>query len=384
MASDDWEQHKVQIVLMYCLEKKSLQQIVSYMKEHHNFNKKPNQYEYRLRTWGIRKNATKDVWSYVARRVQKRKKIDKRSKVLLYGVPVPDERLRKEIQRYTIIPTATDFGIQVASPQAPEKDIVHIRSPSVTSFESMWPETLPWFQFEQRFRIMLRTSSNCLVAAVGAFESKTKGKIYQKERILWSLLPITGDISMLRQAISDYSKLIPRRYQEINQKPEPPVRVQDFDSIAMDFLGAILFRLSNNLSLCPWDWDSHDPLVVQIVEGLSRSCPQMVSGLFSDCSETATAIKEALYSSALRQKQYVIVSRLLECGVNPDLPIDNVHRASQSFSLQRGKIRLLFSHRKGEVRGIELAAMTADTLLRTYRSHGRRLGQVRKGSPTTM
>ena len=40
MASDDWEQHKLRIVLMYCVEKQSLQQIVSYMKEHHNFDKK--------------------------------------------------------------------------------------------------------------------------------------------------------------------------------------------------------------------------------------------------------------------------------------------------------------------------------------------------------
>ncbi|KAJ3578922.1 hypothetical protein NPX13_g1646 [Xylaria arbuscula] len=363
MASDDWEQHKVRIVLMYCLEKKSLQQIVSYMKEHHNFNKKSNQYEYRLRTWGIRKNATKDVWSYVAHRVQKRKKIDKRSKVLLYGVPVPDERLRKEIQRYTIIPTATDFGIQVASPQAPGKDIVHIRSPSVTSFESMWPETLPWFQFEQRFRIMLRMSSSSLIALVGAFKLKTRGKIYQKERGLWSLFPITGDISMLRQSISDYSKLVPRSDQEINQKPEAPARVKNFGSMATSFLEAILFRLSNNISLCPGGASSSDLLAVQIVEGLSRSYPQIVSSLLSDCSETANAIKEELYKSAIRQKNYAIISRLLECGVDPDLSIQVVVGEYSRFSLQRGKIQLHFRGWTNETRGIELAAMTTDTRL---------------------
>ncbi|KAJ2995102.1 hypothetical protein NUW58_g1370 [Xylaria curta] len=111
MASDDWEQHKSRIVFMYLIERQTLHQIVSYMKDQHNFNRSLAQYEYRLGKWGIKKNAGKDIWNYVAHRIERRKQKGKRSKVMLYGAPVPEDRLRKEIQRYTNIPTAADFGV---------------------------------------------------------------------------------------------------------------------------------------------------------------------------------------------------------------------------------------------------------------------------------
>ncbi|RWA04437.1 hypothetical protein EKO27_g10669 [Xylaria grammica] len=159
MASDDWEQHKLSIVSMYLIDRQPLQHIVSYMKEHHNFDKKPNQYQYRLQTWGVKKNATKDIWAYIAHRVRKRERKGKMPKVMLYGVPIPEARLRKEIQRYTSIPTAADFGKRAPSPKTPEGGLIHVRSPSVIESD-LWPETLPWFQFELKLRTFASAAPN--------------------------------------------------------------------------------------------------------------------------------------------------------------------------------------------------------------------------------
>ncbi|KAI0527850.1 ankyrin repeat-containing domain protein [Xylaria bambusicola] len=366
MASNTWEQHKMKIVLMYCVEKQPLSHIISYMKEHHNFDKKSCQYEYRLRTWGIKKNATKQVWNYVAHCIQKRNRKSRCSKVILYGVPVPEERLRKEVQRYTNIPRAAEFGQRVPSPQTPDSNVVCVRSPSVIELGSIWPETLPWLQFEQKLRTILYQPSGLLDSLWTTFGSVTLEPQYQKNEDLWSLFPMSGDISMLRRAISHYSKMIPSNCPEMNQL-KALVPANESDSIAIDMLRVIFFQLSNNF----WDtgnFQQRDQFVLRIVEALSRSSPQMVSALLADNSRTANAIKESIYKSAIREKSYAIVSRLLASGIDPRLPmtLSDEFRISLSRVLQRGKIKLHLEgywNQPSLCTGIQFAAFITDTRL---------------------
>ncbi|TGJ81565.1 hypothetical protein E0Z10_g7206 [Xylaria hypoxylon] len=363
MASDDWEQHKLRIVLMYSIERQSLQHIVSYMKEHHNFDKKPNQYEYRLKTWGIKKNAPKDVWPYVAHRIQKRKQKGKRSKVMLYGVAVPEERLRKETQRCTNIPTALEFGTRLPSPRAPEGEIVHIRSPSVIEFDYLWPETLPWFQFEHNVLSILQQRSDLLNVVLTASGSNTTGLRYPKYESFLSLFSMSEDAFMLRKAVLRYSKLIPKNYRDGNQETKALMSTQDSSSIAIDMLKVIFFRLSNNIYQFP-NPDArhpHDQFVLQLVNTLSHSNPEIMSSLLSDRCRTSNAIKEAIYKSAIREKSYAIAARLLESGVNPNMPVQFDY--TRYYDLQRGQMQIGLTCHKAAPRGIEIAAITTDNHL---------------------
>lgn len=85
---------------------------------------------------------------------------------------LPPDKLRKEVQRYTAIPTAKDFGRDgmrspkplvscgcpdlhavVPSPTNPGWDIVRVVTPSPPDFQCKWPETLPWLRFIEGFQI---------------------------------------------------------------------------------------------------------------------------------------------------------------------------------------------------------------------------------------
>lgn len=253
--------------------------------------------------------------------------------------------------------------------------------------DSIWPETLPWFQFEQSFHTsksalgiiptsnstlyiskrsqVLQKSPGSLNALMTAFVSMTTEQEYQKNGSLWSLFPIYGDIGMLRKAIFDYSKLIPKNYQDTNQQTEGLAQVQDSDSIAMEILEVIFFHLSNNLWGNLAEFRQYDQFVLQLVEALSHSHPLMVASLLSDHGKTANAIKEAIYQSAIREKSYVIVSRLLEYGVDPELPVVCSHELLQESYcyLKRGKIQIRLSYSSSINRGLAIAAMTTDTRL---------------------
>ncbi|KAI1124136.1 ankyrin repeat-containing domain protein [Nemania abortiva] len=366
MASDDWEKHKSRIGLMYSIEGQSLQHIVSYMKEHHSFDKKPTQYEYRLKTWGIKKNASKGVWPYVAHRIRKREKRGKKSEVVLYGIPVPEAKLRKETQRYTNIPTAVEFGMRSPSPKTPEGHIVQVLSPSVMESDPIWPETLPWFQFEHNLIPTLYQSSSFLNVLL-AFGSNTMEHQCPKYGSLSHLFSISGDALMLRKAIFDYSNLLPKYHADRSQRTEALVSAPHNHSIAIEMLKVIFFRLSNNLFEVTGfpGRQMHDRLVVQFVDAISHSNPDLLSGLFSDSSRTSNAIKEAIYKSSVRERNCAIVLRLLKSGVDPNLPVEfsmDRWRLPDSLVWNRTAPRPhLFS--KFKFRGIEIAAYEIDTRL---------------------
>ncbi|KAI0485229.1 hypothetical protein GGR56DRAFT_669717 [Xylariaceae sp. FL0804] len=107
MASDDFERHKAEIVQRFLFEKWSLPKIADHLEQEYNFSKKKHQYQHQLKRWGVKKNVPKDVWPYINHQLKKRK--GRPSEVTLFGVRIPEAKLRKETTRHAKIPTAEDF-----------------------------------------------------------------------------------------------------------------------------------------------------------------------------------------------------------------------------------------------------------------------------------
>ncbi|KAI1347872.1 ankyrin repeat-containing domain protein [Xylaria sp. FL0043] len=361
MSSDDWEQHKSIIVLLYSIEREPLQRIVSYMKENHNFDKKISQYEYRLKKWGVKKNAPKEVWSYVAHRIQQKKKIGKRSKVMLYGVPVPEAKLRREIQRSATIPTA------MPSPKTPEEGIVCIRSPSVVDIELYWPESLPWFQFEHNFLAQaLHQLSSLLPAFLAEHGPDTRIYKLREFEILLSPFLASRNPLMLRKAVSSHYNSVPKNQQHDNPQAAARVLAENSHSLAINMLKVVFFHLSNNnteeiLGLA--GRESCDRFILRLVELLSHNQPQILSGLLLDPCRTASVMREALYKSAIRERNYAIITRLLESGVDPNLPMEFASIDLLRRNFRRGKLEMELRVDKRNFRGIDIAAIRADTRL---------------------
>ncbi|KAI1129280.1 ankyrin repeat-containing domain protein [Nemania abortiva] len=361
MASNDWEPHKATIVNQFILENTPLHQVVAYMETHHSFVRTKAQYEYQLKKWGIRKNVSKKASQYAAHEANKRK--GKRTEITFSDIPLSEERARRLIQRHTNIPTASDYRAGLPSPKMPSGMIIRLKTPPPIELDVPWPSTLPWFLFKNRMLPTLRNPSGLLKAY---FDTRTQYEAgdtaANKEKLVMALA--WKDPLQLRRVIRRLSDAIPNDLIDRQHKVKALARDKLYPSFVAEMLKVIFFRLSNNLSIDDFDHDYHlhDQFVICLVQAISESNPEMLSALFSGNCPTTKAIKDAVYWSAIRERNYDFVERLIESGVNPDLPISGYLLRPTLF--RRGEINLAWgAHMPVKYTGMHYAAYTLDVRL---------------------
>ncbi|KAI8951693.1 hypothetical protein F4801DRAFT_544006 [Xylaria longipes] len=357
MASDDWELHKDTISCLFLLEKLSLQDVSVHMKEEYNFDRKKHQYEYQLKKWGIKKNLQKDVWRYVGHKIRKRKIVGKRSKITLFGMQLPPDKVRKEVQRYTTIPTAKDFERGVPSPTNPGWDIVRIVTPSPPDFQHKWPATLPWLRFMEGFRLDLLQVPNMakLLVTARAVSSQTA----------------TENPLALYTRINDLARSIPQNHENDDQNARASLWTGGPSAIAIESLKVIFFSLANN-NIDYWDIfglssdEECDKFILWLLESISESNFEWSVHLLGTGCSTTNAISEAVYGCAVRQRRYALISRLLKAGVDPNIPIRG-YIYHKPLSIERGKIHwnMKFDSSRWKSNALEIAVEEHDIRLGT-------------------
>ncbi|KAI0182916.1 ankyrin repeat-containing domain protein [Xylaria flabelliformis] len=357
MASNDWERHKATILNLLLLENKQLDEIVSYMKKTHKFNRSKSSYENQInKKWRVRKNVSKKEWQYLGHQISKRK--EKKTVVTVYGIPLSEEKVHKELRRHTAnIPSASEFGKRLLSPEIPEGIVARAQTPPIIELDVSWPSSLPWFRFKNGVLPKLRYPSRFLRAF---FDSPI-----QYEEGVNTASPCVGwrNTLELRQAVIRLSNTVPDDSEDRQQKADALARNEFPPCLVMEMLKIIFFRLSNNLDTYYRDnaQTTDDQFVLHLVEAVSRSNPEMLSALFfSECT-TTKAIKEGVYGSAIREKHYDLVEKLLQSGVDPNLPVKARRYPSRAF--RRGTIDLVWSMSLHTVTGMQEAALTRDARL---------------------
>ncbi|KAI0533323.1 hypothetical protein GGR58DRAFT_487123 [Xylaria digitata] len=356
MASHDWELHKDTISCLFLLEKLSLQDISVRMKEEYNFDRKRCQYEYQLKKWGIKKNSRRDVWRYVGHEIQKRKISGKMSEITLYGVKLPLNKVRKEVQRYTTIPTAKDFAEGVPSPTNPGWDIVRVVTPSPSESQQQWPATLPWLIFLEGFRFDLLQVPNMarLLATTRTISSSQAA----------SKNPLT-----IYARINELSRSMPHNRETGDQNAQSSLWAGGPSAVATESLKVILFSLANkdldNLDFFNFSSikEEEDEFILWLIECISESNSEWSIHRIATCS-TTNAILEVVYGCAIRQRRYSLVSRLLEAGVDPNMPVGITYDNNESLVVKRGKLSLRYNYKSGfRIRALEIAIKQNDIRL---------------------
>ncbi|KAI1127479.1 ankyrin repeat-containing domain protein [Nemania abortiva] len=361
MASDDWERHKATILHLYLLEKAPLRHVVSCMQKNHGFAKTKSQYEYQLKKWGVKKKIGKKYWQNL--RQQLKRRTGKESEVILFGIPVSPSRVRKETRRYTSIPTAKEFGKRSPGPELPDGVMVRVQTPPIIE-DIMWPP-LPWFQFKNRIFPTLRNPSGLLNTFLAALGFEKEYFYYDdKESPFAPLFDIIKNPSELRRAALHLTNMVPDDAVGRRQKAENLTQQQLSVSMATEILKLVFFSLSNN-NIPNWDVRGvriHDRFVLRLIEVVSRTNPEMSSCFFSGYCTATKTIKEQVYRSAIRERNYAIVSRLLESGVDPNMTIPGFYHQLR-FKAGCGIQRLDWNWYAQDVCGIHAAATTCDIRL---------------------
>ncbi|GAP92889.1 putative multiple ankyrin repeats single kh domain [Rosellinia necatrix] len=365
MATSDWEQHKAIILHIYILENTPLNQLISYMQQKHNFTKTKSQYEYQFKKWGVKKNLRKKDWQHLPHQLQNRR--GKQSEITLLGAPLSPSRVRKAMQRYTAIPTANEFGQRPSSPEGLDRIIIRAQTP-VNIEQIVWP-SLPWFHFKARvIPLALHNPTGFLRTFFAALDLEERDRsLHHKlspKNSLGSLYEISRNPWELRQVIYRLTSAIPNDSIGAHQDSEALTQKGLPVSIATGVLKLVFFRLSNHIPLSKYHGAVHDRFVLRLIEIVSHTCPEVLSYILSGSCVTTKAIKESIYGSAIRGKNYTLVSRLLQYGVDPYLVI-TMSRGDGGMNFDMGLITLAIYPLWGysEISGMEEAILTCDVRL---------------------
>ncbi|KAI0443018.1 hypothetical protein F4803DRAFT_341135 [Xylaria telfairii] len=357
MASNHWDRHKTTIIHLFLLERMQYGQIASYMKEKHEFDRSESAYEKQLRKWGVRKNLRRKDWEYIGHHINKRERKNKKSEVFYFGTLLPAPKVHKETQRYADIPSAREYGKIPLSPETPSGAIIRIQTPPAIELEVAWPTTLPWFDFKNRVLSILRPSETFLKAFFA-----TSSRYKPSDRIH---TPIMNPLEF-RQAVLRLTSAVPDDPQDRPQKTGALAQNEFPPSSVAEMLEALFFHLSNNIELLgdqsTYDQSTYDRFVLHLVEAISSTNPEILERLLCNECTTTEAIKEVVYKSAVRERNYSLVEQLVKSGVDPNLPVTYVTSLSCHFQL--GIVRLIwFLGLDKRVTGMLIAALARDTRL---------------------
>ncbi|KAF3912431.1 hypothetical protein ABW20_dc0101870 [Dactylellina cionopaga] len=100
-SAEEWGKYRVYVQELYLKQRLTQEEICERLQKH-GFNVKPRQLVHRLKLWGITKN-TKEVqyWEAVQATADRLKQSpDKPKEILVKGILLSDQKLKKAYQRY--------------------------------------------------------------------------------------------------------------------------------------------------------------------------------------------------------------------------------------------------------------------------------------------
>ncbi|KAJ4256704.1 hypothetical protein NW762_008800 [Fusarium torreyae] len=111
-----WEAQKDRIASLYVDQDKTLDEVIKYMAEQHDFHASKPQYIRKVTVnWKLRKNSKKEEWEHASALVSKRKAEGKVTRLMMNGKIISNKKRKKEMTRYQIsqdqqIPTVPVYG----------------------------------------------------------------------------------------------------------------------------------------------------------------------------------------------------------------------------------------------------------------------------------
>ncbi|KAI1358392.1 ankyrin repeat-containing domain protein [Xylaria arbuscula] len=145
-----WLEHKPLIRRLYLNEEKSLKAILEDLAAR-GLHATPSQLEGKLRKWKFRKNLKKREWMVIDHEIQKRKRDDKDSEVVLCGKRLKKMTVDKETARHRDKSVCAQLAPEenASSPQLTDRHVA-VCTPQSVPLEYEWPSTLPWLRFSSR------------------------------------------------------------------------------------------------------------------------------------------------------------------------------------------------------------------------------------------
>ncbi|ETS75769.1 hypothetical protein PFICI_12713 [Pestalotiopsis fici W106-1] len=347
--SDQWEFHREKITSLYLFENLTLNEVAKRMAQNHGFHMKKHQYEHRLKKWKISKNMKRQTSEYVAHVVQKRQKQQIGSQVSVYGIQLSDARVRQMVQRYSQVSLAQKYGT-VPSPRSPEGHLVRVSTPPIIEQRVTWPESMPWLQFDANFRLTISQLPNVVSALVRTL-------VMCNMRLHIDNISSQADQAIalaLRNSSSSWMARLSQILPLLPENAKEKTRDQGLPGHALTRgIKTLLFQMANKtLALS----DIQARSLLTLFNTLYQANTQALNQLFDATDPTTYAIKETLFSVAVRLGDAWLVSTLLEARMDPNALI--LHEIGLYSTVYRGMANLEFSWHVLSCTPLQIAAET--------------------------
>ncbi|GIJ92153.1 hypothetical protein Asppvi_011129 [Aspergillus pseudoviridinutans] len=338
MADAEWERFKAEIERLYILENKTLPQVMNAMESMYGFERSKQQYQRRLKKWGLKKYELRAAdWKAIGRRVEKRKREDgKESEVFFDGIQHPPEKVRKVSYKQAFVSIRDQF-LGGPSPYTPEGVVVC--TPASPGMRLEWDASLPWLRFSK----LLQTAqgqdnvSFSLAASPRSAEVSSHKENLDLMQILGSIVPWhklsqPPNIKSSSRIATALSILMPEDFE--GQHHTLSERLCDINQTGMDRLHLELFLLSNNLAsqvsseLSYATMNSNDKRIMQMFKRTGWTSLKRLQILLSTPEPTSGAIAEQIFASALRLVDLDTVETMLRAGMDPNNPIETVRHGA--------------------------------------------------------
>jgi hypothetical protein len=119
------------------------------------------QYIRQFEKWGFKKNSNRDQWKAIAWKVHQRKSQGKKSEVFIKDRRISDQKLRKEMSRYPLLPNLPQGSSKKSrlrcwtreltrfkAPSFEDMDGIIVRTPLAGSVRTIEYLHLPFFEFQ--------------------------------------------------------------------------------------------------------------------------------------------------------------------------------------------------------------------------------------------
>ncbi|KAL4985513.1 ankyrin repeat-containing domain protein [Aspergillus falconensis] len=355
MNEHAWQTCKPEIKSLYIDENWTLSQVTEYIESKYGLRGTKTQYEKRLKKWGLCKNlkVSDADWKFIGWRIHKRKLAGKKSsEVYKHGKQVPPGTVRSAVYGGKAY-VSTAMLARERCPSAP--DGIFVCSPvPPTKLDFHWDCPLPWLSFSKLFFMDQNPHQPSASTTITApSHRKTVVPMRNRNRdvrghlsqvVPWGKLACLPNIQSCARVESALRILMPE--DRNNKHDKLASRLCQDEMSGLDWVKIELFLASNFLGL-------DDAQVMETIRASNLHCLANFQTLLAMPEQTAAAVAEKLFASALRELDSEIVSMMLDAGMDPNRVLPNrfftgltflQHAAGAPEEKGRKVVELLLSH----------------------------------------
>ncbi|KAG8164318.1 hypothetical protein KVR01_006236 [Diaporthe batatas] len=248
---DEWELHRRELSRLFVVEGLPVAAIAKHMKNERGFDKRPKDYEYRLKKWNLRRNLHGPELMSIQSQLSRRKEAGLSSEIVVSGIRWSESMVRGRLERHK----SPWHSIDVSAFHKLPDFLARVQTPSPLMMGlPEWPNNLPWLQFN-------RSIHEALASLTKSTTASRTCRLHGEESLLIQMMrPYVTKLCPKRTEPLEVAEIhAPRRMRAMLEVTVPQAHAGDhettaeilhngsYESRAVELVRLLIYLESNNM-----------------------------------------------------------------------------------------------------------------------------------------